>query len=55
MKQPKHIRTEPIKSSITGKRIGTTYIYAEKECINDTTKPLKTRNDETINSSRNIK
>lgn len=40
MKKPKHIRTEPIKSSITGKRIGTKYIYADKECINTTTKHL---------------
>lgn len=31
MKKPKHIRTEPIKSSITGKRIGTTFIYDKKE------------------------
>jgi hypothetical protein len=33
MKKPKHIRTEPIKSSITGKRIGTKYIYDEKELM----------------------
>ena len=46
MKKPKHIRTEPIKSSITGKRIGTTYIYDEKECINTTTKPLNNKNNE---------
>jgi hypothetical protein len=31
MRKPKHIRTEPIKSSITGKRIGTEYIYDKKE------------------------
>ncbi len=31
MKKPKHIRTEPIKSLITGKRIGTEYIYDKKE------------------------
>jgi len=31
MKKPKHIRIEPIISSITGKRIGTTYIYDKNE------------------------
>jgi hypothetical protein len=35
------MRTEPIKSSITGKRIGTKYIYDETECINTTTKQIK--------------
>ena len=46
MKKPKHIRTEPVKSSITGKRIGTTYIYDEKECINTTKKPLNNKTNE---------
>lgn len=32
----KHIRTEPIISSITGKRIGTNFIYAKDE-------PIKTK------------
>jgi hypothetical protein len=31
MEKPKHIKTEPIKSLITGKRVGTAYIYDEKE------------------------
>jgi len=31
MKKPKHIRTEPIYGVVTGKRIGTSYIYDEEE------------------------